>query len=810
MRSLSRVFVVVTMLLTLSSLGQAAESKTVKGTVTGPDGKPVENAAISVYIAEIDTALQSFEIRPAAQTTTCSSGNFTVSVDDRQIMGYALFFAEKPGLAVGFGIMMESATDEISLKLSAPQTLSGRVNDARGNPVAEAEVRLALVSIPGSEMQMALGLDPVPFFAVRTDAQGRFVFSNLPADATAEIMVTKPGLAPFHTLTAEMDPQRGCTYTVGPQDEEIVLTMPDPRKITGIVIGPDSQPVGGVNVAIRETAIEVNLIYPPVQAGEDGTFVFDGLAPGTYSLLVADPDWLAESVTVDVQADVGVQLKVGKGTLLTVTVVDGITNQPVHPAQVHIYRQGEGSAIPVAAAAENGTVQKQVAPGTYNVSAYAQGYRPASSVAAVVEDGKPAEVTITLGATAKITGIVRDPDGKPLAGVQIFTLPSSGNSQKTSPVTDDKGQFAIGWEPQENNWTQGEYFIAAIHKDKNLAVAEAIDAETKDVQLKLMPGETLTGKVIGPDGKPIADAGVSVQFCGSSWSTTFQGAATVSTDDNGVYTVTALPPEHRYSISVSGPKGYGTGQAGIEALDDLKSITVPDIALKLANLSTSGKVVDVDDKPVEGVRIQCYGSGQPSANVVTDKEGKFTFDAVCEGRLTLHAYRQKGGEYLYANVNTEGGAKDIAVVLSPQGSQGRSAVKRPSPLAGRALPELSGYGVALAADPNQVLVCVWDWQQRPSRHLVRELTAQAEAIAKQSVQVVLLNGEPAERAKLDAWLSESKILIPCGVIEKDAEKARFALGVQALPWLILTDGKRNVVAEGFELSELTQKLEGLK
>jgi len=31
-----------------------------------------------------------------------------------------------------------------------------------------------------------------------------------------------------------------------------------------------------------------------------------------------------------------------------------------------------------------------------------------------------------------------------------------------------------------------------------------------------------------------------------------------------------------------------------------------------------------------------------------------------------------------------------------------------------------------------------------------------------------------------------------------------------MPWLILTDGQRNVLAEGFALSELTERLDGLQ
>ncbi|MHC4489383.1 MAG: hypothetical protein ACYS9C_12915 [Planctomycetota bacterium] len=38
------------------------------------------------------------------------------------------------------------------------------------------------------------------------------------------------------------------------------------------------------------------------------------------------------------------------------------------------------------------------------------------------------------------------------------------------------------------------------------------------------------------------------------------------------------------------------------------------------------------------------------------------------------------------------------------------------------------------------------------------------------------------------------------------EKTRFTWGIQALPWLILTDKQHVVTAEGFTLTELNEKL----
>ena len=45
------------------------------------------------------------------------------------------------------------------------------------------------------------------------------------------------------------------------------------------------------------------------------------------------------------------------------------------------------------------------------------------------------------------------------------------------------------------------------------------------------------------------------------------------------------------------------------------------------------------------------------------------------------------------------------------------------------------------------------------------------------------------------------------MIQGDA-KTRFTWGVRSLPWLILTDAKHVVRAEGFALTELDDKIEG--
>ena len=45
------------------------------------------------------------------------------------------------------------------------------------------------------------------------------------------------------------------------------------------------------------------------------------------------------------------------------------------------------------------------------------------------------------------------------------------------------------------------------------------------------------------------------------------------------------------------------------------------------------------------------------------------------------------------------------------------------------------------------------------------------------------------------------------MIEGDEDKARFTWGVRALPWLILTDKKHVVKAEGFAIARLDERIE---
>jgi hypothetical protein len=133
----------------------------------------------------------------------------------------------------------------------------------------------------------------------------------------------------------------------------------------------------------------------------------------------------------------------------------------------------------------------------------------------------------------------------------------------------------------------------------------------------------------------------------------------------------------------------------------------------------------------------------------------------------------------------------------------------PDTLVGSELPELAGLQIKLDPDEikdKMVLACFWDMNQRPSRHLVRELAERAEELKEKRVVAVLVQASKVDEKALNEWLQNNNIPFRVGMVEGDEEKTCHEWAVKSLPWLILTDRQHIVRAEGFALNELNGKL----
>ena len=253
--------------------------------------------------------------------------------------------------------------------------------------------------------------------------------------------------------------------------------------------------------------------------------------------------------------------------------------------------------------------------------------------------------------------------------------------------------------------------------------------------------------------------------------------------------------------------GFGRQQQRISPDSETNRVELPPFVLKLADRVIAGQVLNENDKPASGVNVQLSGEDQPEGNMTTDSQGRFHFQ-VCEGQIRLFAYSQYGGGNAQAAV--EAGDTNVVMTLSSQPGNFRQAPHHAS-LKGGPLPDLTTVNLAGGTAPagKPVLLCLFDASQRPSRHVVHQLDEQAPALRQQNVSVLGVQAAVISDETFNQWKTASPVSFPVGRVMEKSDKAKWASGVPALPWLILTDAQGRVVAEGFALDELDAQIKKL-
>ena len=89
---------------------------------------------------------------------------------------------------------------------------------------------------------------------------------------------------------------------------------------------------------------------------------------------------------------------------------------------------------------------------------------------------------------------------------------------------------------------------------------------------------------------------------------------------------------------------------------------------------------------------------------------------------------------------------------------------------------------------------------------MKSLAQKAGNLAGKGVTVLCVHASEIDEEALNEWMRDYNVPFTAKTINHDAEKTRFAWGVKSLPWLILTDSKHIVRAEGFSIGELEEKV----
>ncbi len=386
--------------------------------------------------------------------------------------------------------------------------------------------------------------------------------------------------------------------------------------------------------------------------GDDGTYEFQALVPGTYRLRFTadgfDELWYpaatdpagAGDVPLDPGGkgeDLGVVLQGKPGTMsgeivtpestapssttitLTQVIDDPVEGQPLPEPK---------GPFPVS----NGvfTVPELPTPATYHIVVESAGFETSEFDETLGAGQTKVLNTVTLSAArGKLSGIVTDGNGQALGGVTVSVSSGEFVTTVTTPTAGLIGAYEI--DGLETPQTYVVSFSLAGYEGQTVAVDIAPGA-TKEQNGQLIGGTgAASGTIVAADGTPIGGAKIMVSggdFAAETASLTGDDAATT-----GAWSVAGLPVPGAYTATVSAD-GYRDETVSV-VLDGTAPTEGIVITLTRATAALQGTVAS-GGVGVGDVTVALSNGGDPRVtSTATTPPGAYQFGDIAPGTYTL-------------------------------------------------------------------------------------------------------------------------------------------------------------------------------
>ena len=205
-----------------------------------------------------------------------------------------------------------------------------------------------------------------------------------------------------------------------------------------------------------------------------------------------------------------------------------------------------------------------------------------------------AQPAVDKGSTSTISGKVTI-GGKGVSGmvVGLATVKSFSFPQSTRlrAVTDEDGNYRI------KNVPPGTYQVMAsapayVPSDRRNSVIVGKNEVIENIDLALVRGGVITGRVTDADGRPVIEEEISLSL--TTPSRGFPHTRPVRTDDRGVYRAFGLPAG-RYTVSAGKDSGFsfGRARAGHQRTYHLSAVNAADATLIEVNEGSEATNVDI-------------------------------------------------------------------------------------------------------------------------------------------------------------------------------------------------------------------------
>jgi protocatechuate 3,4-dioxygenase beta subunit len=556
----------------------------------------------------------------------------------------------------GAAVTVPPSSTGMDIELEESGSISGRVTDGDGNPIANLHVQ-----VHDYDTDEGWG-------GVNTDATGVYTITGLISGdyrvqtCTDCVGPDEPALnyvnefyddTPMHHLASRV------TVNAPQTTAGIDFELEEGGAITGRVTDGDGNPIA--NLRVQANDYDGGEWGGEVSTDATGVYTITGLASGDYRVQTCTncvgPDepalnyvnefyddtpmhHLASRVTVNApQTTAGIDFELEGGGAITgvVTAPDMVTPIPEAWVEVHTEQWSihQGSNTD-----QNGVFHVGGLPdGTYTLEARApweSHYGDSVPQEVIVVSGQTRDVGTVPLSEPQLQGQVTLPDGTtpvPDAWVEAHSEDWSINRGSN---TDQNGVFHIGGLPNGVYTLEARAPWGSDYSDSIPQAVTVSDGPTTDVGIIRLSEPQLRGRVTLPDGStPVPNAWVDAH----SWDwMTSKGA---STDDGGYFAIGGLV-EGTYYLRAhppgDGPHADYAPSIEVEVSLGSEPITLTE-PIRLQQVNVTGRVVDPDGNPVccTGVDVHTFdhtiheGTG-------TNDQGQFAFGGLPVGdyKIEIH------------------------------------------------------------------------------------------------------------------------------------------------------------------------------
>ncbi len=560
----------------------------------------------------------------------------------------------------------KGTTRNLDVLLTRSATLSGKVVDEDGRPVAEATI--AVLSSSESPVEAMMRNRRGAGSRLRSRADGTFTATRLPPGENQRLSVQHPEY--------ERGTVGGISLVAGGTRTGVAVTLRRGLVLTGTVRDPEGNPIAGAELTTsrsrvvrssegnRRTQVRFGTgdEAPPARSGPDGAFEIRGVAPGDVALTAKAPGRANETVDPirlarDVRPD-PVALVLVPGASISGAVLRR-TGGGAAGYFVTARAQGRPAAGPVApmnpAGADGAFELEGLRAGeTYDLQLFGGGgigfgpgptkkgiVAPATGVEWVVEGTGRIEGSAVDGKTAQPLGafeVSYHPD-RPGMG-EVFRVGRgsgrfTGGVGETFPFEAPDGRFALEDVPA------GKWQVVVTAKGYQVGRAAGVVVEeattTDGVEIRVAPGSLLRGLVKDArTGRGVPEARIAVRG-ETGAAASLPGSGDLYTDLDGRFEVDSLAPG---KVTVSAAHSDYTTRTESTLVEEGGGSV--EIALSHGT-AVAGVVLSETRQPVPGASVTLQG-GAPRAGswgggdeTTTDGAGRFRFDHLSPARYTLRA-----------------------------------------------------------------------------------------------------------------------------------------------------------------------------